>query len=86
MWNVPLPQALHSRGLQPWAGSAPQTLRTWCRALRDGLALPFELARQQHAAAVRFGVLPRSMLESQRFEQRLGAIERLALGPLARQL
>jgi hypothetical protein len=60
------------------------------RALHDGAAslasLPFDLARAQHAAGVLAGAWPRSLLESTRFEQQLGAMERLALGPLARSV
>ena len=58
-------------------------------ALRDRRGqpcrLPFDVARAQHAAAVLAGAWPRSLLESTQFEQQLGAIERLALGPLARR-
>jgi len=71
MWNV-LPASV-------WA--AP-----WWRGLRTWLALPLDLARHQHAAGVRAGLLPRSLLESQRFERQLGLLERLWLGPLARNL
>ncbi len=57
-------------------------------ALRDCiasvLALPFDAARVQHAAGVQAGAVPRSLLESQHFEQQLGLMERLTLGPLAR--
>ncbi|HMO49013.1 MAG TPA: hypothetical protein PKB14_23690 [Rubrivivax sp.] len=63
-----------------------QALGGWWDSLRDLLALPFDIARHQHAAGVRAGALPRSMLESQRFEQQLGLMERLSLGPLARNL
>ncbi len=60
------------------------------RALHDGVAglagLPFDLARAQHAAGVLAGAWPRSLLESTRFEQQLGAMESLALGPLARRV
>lgn len=62
----------------------------WVHALHDAAAslanLPFDLARVQHAASVLAGVRPRSMLESIRFERQLGAMERLALGPLARSV
>jgi hypothetical protein len=65
--------------------SAPDGL---LRALRDSVAqalsLPFDLLRMQHAASVLAGAWPRSLLESTHFEQQLGALERLALGPLAR--
>lgn len=53
----------------------------WIRAL---LTAPFDAMRLQHAAAVQHGLLPRSLLESARFERRLGWIERLSLGLLAR--
>jgi hypothetical protein len=59
-------------------------------ALQDGMAdalgLPFDCLRAQHAAGVLAGAWPRSMLESTRFERQLGAIEQLALGPLARRV
>ena len=59
-------------------------------ALREGAtsiaSLPFDVARAQHAAAVLAGAWPRSLLESTQFEQQLDAIERLALGPLARSV
>ena len=80
-----LQQCLLDLVQRPSAGS----LDPWLRALRDCagslLALPFDLARAQHAAGVRAGALPRSMLESMRFEQRLVTMERLALGTLARR-
>ena len=67
------------------AAAGPETLLS---VLRDGvaglLALPFDLLRAQHAAGVLAGMLPHSLLESTRFERRLGALERLALGPLSR--
>jgi hypothetical protein len=56
------------------------------RALSGALALPFDAARAQYGAAVRWGLLPRSMLASRDFEKTLGALERLALGPLARRV
>ncbi len=65
-----------------------QTADPWAQALHEGAAnlagLPFDLARVQHAGGVLAGTWPRSLLESMRFEQQLGAMERLALGPLAR--
>lgn len=70
MWNVPT----FARAALGWQG------------LRDLVALPFEIARHQHAVVVRAGVLPRSLLESQRFERRLGLLERLWLGPWARRV
>lgn len=50
------------------------------------LRLPFDLARDNYARAVRFGLLPSSLLSSARFERDLGAAERLTLGPWARRV
>lgn len=75
--------------LEPaWPGGAmaPQRAHGGWAGLRRLLALPFDLTRHAHAAAVHCGVLPRSMLESQRFERHLAAVEKLTLGPLARQV
>jgi hypothetical protein len=67
------------------AASVHRAICGWWGGVRAWLCLPFEMARHQHAALVRTGALPRSMLESQCFEQRLGLVERLSLGPLARR-
>lgn len=50
------------------------------------LTLPFDIARANYARAVRFGLLPSSLLKSARFERELGHIERLTLGPWARRV
>lgn len=47
---------------------------------------PFDALRAQHAGAVQAGLAPRSMLAARDFEHALGALERLALGPLARSV
>lgn len=91
MWTFPAQQAQLQRGLielyqRPGARAVDQLMR----ALRDCagclLALPFDLARAQHAAGVHIGALPRSLLESTKFEQRLVTMEQLTLGPLARRV
>ena len=69
---------------RPGPADMPRALGGWWSSLRDLLALPFDIARHQHAAGVKAGALPHSLLESQRFEQRLGLMESLSLGPLAR--
>lgn len=83
-------QQLQHRWFALWhphgTGDARRALGGWWAGLRYLLALPFDLARHQHAAGVRAGALPRSLLESQRFEQRLSLMESLSLGPLARNL
>ena len=70
--------------LRPGPDTATRALGGWWSGLRELLALPFDAARHQHAAGVRVGAWPRSLLESQRFEQQLGLMEVLSLGPLAR--
>jgi hypothetical protein len=56
------------------------------RALRNWLALPFDLARTQYANAVRGGLIRPSKLASRDFEKLVGSMERLTLGPLARRV
>lgn len=77
-------------GLRWMEFPAPQRLAPALGALRDGvagaLALPFDMVRLQHAAAVRAGLWPRSLLESQHFERQLDTLEHLVLGPLARSV
>ncbi len=74
-------------GFEAWRGGGqPLLWRDWCRWLRAWSAQPFDCVRHQHAASVQAGALPRSLLESQRFEQQLGLLEKLSLGPLARRV
>lgn len=54
------------------------------RSGSDVMALPFDIARDQYASAVRAGLIERSLLASARFGQTLNALERLTLGPWAR--
>jgi hypothetical protein len=49
------------------------------------LALPFDALRLQYASAVMAGLVQRSILASGRLERALDALEKLVLGPLARQ-
>jgi hypothetical protein len=100
MWNVPMldlarlhwqrQQELQRCWVELWQRpgpvAMPQAMGGWWSVLRELLALPFDIARHQHAASVRVGALPRSLLESQRFEQQLGLLERLSLGPLSRHV
>jgi hypothetical protein len=67
----------------------PATLGVAWSAAPSRLALgwltwPFDTARAQYGHAVQAGLIERSMLASRDFERALGALERLALGPLAR--
>ncbi len=49
------------------------------------LAMPFDALRFQYASAVKAGLVPRSILASARAEQAIDRLEKLILGPLARQ-
>jgi hypothetical protein len=49
------------------------------------MAMPFDVMRLQYASAVMAGLVQRSILASGRLERALDTLERLALGPLARQ-
>jgi len=71
---------------QPGVAQAGQLRVAWHDLIAATLAWPFDLARLQHSAAVQLGLLPKSLLQSSHVEQRLGALERLTLGPLARSL
>jgi hypothetical protein len=91
-WGRAWQQARLQRSLFAMLFQRPtaQTSALWVHVLHDAAAslahLPFDLARVQHAAGVLAGVWPCSLLESTRFERQLGAMERLALGPLARSV
>jgi hypothetical protein len=49
------------------------------------LAAPFDALRFQYASAVMVGVVQRSLLASGKLERALDTLEKLMLGPLARQ-
>jgi len=49
------------------------------------LGVPFDAMRFQYASAVMAGLIQRSIIESAQFERTLDTLERLILGPLARQ-
>jgi hypothetical protein len=63
-------------------GSAMAAVQTGIGLLR----LPFDTARAQYARSVQAGLVERSMLASRDFEGLLGAMEAMALGPLARRV
>lgn len=60
------------------------TLQALACANSHVLAIPFDLARDNYARAVRAGLIERSMLQSARFTRTVAALERLTLGPWAR--
>ena len=49
------------------------------------LSLPFDTLRAQYASVVMAGLAPRSLIASGQGERALDALEKLTLGPLARQ-
>jgi hypothetical protein len=49
------------------------------------LAMPFDALRAQYASVVKAGLAQRSLLASGHLERTLDAMEKLILGPLARQ-
>jgi hypothetical protein len=55
-------------------------------ATRFTLGLPFDLARDQYARAVRAGLIENSMLASRNNELMLSALEKATLGPWARSV
>ena len=50
------------------------------------LCLPFDLAREQYAKAVRVGLIEPSLLASAKFERMISAMETATLGPWARRV
>ncbi|OYU45524.1 MAG: hypothetical protein CFE44_07030 [Burkholderiales bacterium PBB4] len=52
--------------------------------VQTALCWPFDLARHNYAAAVRAGLIERSMLASAQFGRLLYQLELVALGPFAR--
>lgn len=71
--------------------SASRALKSVHSAPRSGdagrafLAMPFDAMRFQYAGAVMAGLARRSIVASGKLERALDALERLILGPLARQ-
>jgi hypothetical protein len=50
------------------------------------LSQPFDMARAQYAFGVRAGVFQNSLLACARFERNISSLEKLTLGPWARQV
>jgi hypothetical protein len=63
--------------------SMPAAAASMARA-SNFLALPFDLAREQYALAVKSGLIEKSLLKSAKFGRDLKVLEQLTLGPLAR--
>lgn len=62
------------------------TLTAIAKTNSDLLALPFDVAREQYAKAVKVGLIERSLLASANFGRMMSALEKLTLGPWARGL
>jgi hypothetical protein len=77
----PVPRAASAGPSSAPAGDGPLGASA-CQAL---LAMPFDALRFQYAGAVIGGVAPRSLIASGQWERALDAMEKLVLGPLARQ-
>jgi hypothetical protein len=50
------------------------------------LSQPFDLARAQYAIGVRLGLFENSLLACARFGRYISSLEKMALGPWARQV
>jgi hypothetical protein len=79
-----------ARSTRPHDGESPRRWFGTSGAVREAsrplrVVHPFDVPRHLHAAAIRAGVRPRSMIESGLFEQWLHALESVLLGPLARR-
>ena len=48
--------------------------------------LPFDMAREQYAKAVQFGLIERSLLGWAKFERQIDSLEKMMLGPWARRV
>lgn len=48
--------------------------------------LPFDMAREQYATAVQFGLIERSLLGWAKFERQIDLLEKMMLGPWARRV
>jgi hypothetical protein len=87
------PTRLPAAAAVPWAGTDPSLSLAGHRPLsrpavgpgQGLLAMPFDALRFQYACGVMAGLVQRSLLASGRWERAIDALERLTLGPLARQ-
>jgi hypothetical protein len=73
---------------QPAIGTAPLAAHVEPTSGAAGLAfraMPFDALRFQYAGTVMAGFVQRSILASSQLERTIDALEKLVLGPLARQ-
>lgn len=80
---TPVWVAAHASPGPTWPVDSIQAAWTAGKAIA---ALPFDALRATYASAVHAGLVQNSMLASRDFEQVVGALEMVALGPLARRV
>jgi hypothetical protein len=77
---------MFAQTIRSWPSAlAPSTAHAPATAGQTFLAMPFDAMRFHYASAVAAGLAQRSMLASGQFERALDTLEKLILGPLARQ-
>lgn len=68
----------------------PQKLNTTATSFGRTAALmqvlPFDMAREQYAKAVQFGLIEQSLLGWAKFERQIDLLEKMLLGPWARRV
>ena len=69
-----------------YASNFPQGASDASRTTTLMLGLPFDMAREQYANAIRLGFVKQSLLASTKFAQALQALEQATLGPWARRV
>ena len=69
-----------------YPNSLPRAAADASRTTTLMLGLPFDMAREQYANAIRLGLVKQSLLASTKFAQALQALEQATLGPWARRV
>lgn len=69
-----------------YPSSFPQATCDAGRTTTLMLGLPFDVAREQYANAIRFGFIKQSMLANAKFARTLQTLEQATLGPWARRV
>jgi hypothetical protein len=84
--HLPKVTALWAGKNCPWGMTGTRSI--WTTPANPGqglLTMPFDALRVQYGSVVMAGLAPRSLLASGTTERALDALEKLILGPLARQ-
>ncbi len=79
---------LHRVSMPPGSAAARAWWLPWRGAVGPRpsmLCMPFDAMRHHYASAVSAGLIRRSLIASGQLERTLDALEKLILGPLARQ-